>query len=87
MDLIDLFMDSKGTLGVTSEIEVKLVEKPETIIPIVHFSEEKDSIEFAKRLRALKRACTLSVFSVEFFDKYSTEFIRKNPSAQNSRKL
>jgi D-lactate dehydrogenase (cytochrome) len=78
MDLIDLFIGSEGTLGVISEIEVKLVEKPKTILPVfAHFSEEKDSIEFVKRLRALKRAGTLSVLSIEFFDKYSTEFIRK----------
>jgi D-lactate dehydrogenase (cytochrome) len=78
MDLIDLFIGSEGTLGVISEIEVKLVEKPKTILPVfAHFSEEKDSIEFAKRLRALKRAGTFSVLSIEFFDKYSTEFIRK----------
>lgn len=78
MDLIDLFIGSEGTLGVISEVEVKLIEKPKIIIPIfAHFRSESDAINFVKRLRNLSRSEGLRVLSIEFFDSYSVEFLRR----------
>lgn len=77
MDLIDLFIGSEGTLGVISEVEVRLVEKPQTILPIfAHFSEERSAIDFSKKLRALAIIGDLRIFSIEFFCKNSTQFVR-----------
>jgi len=78
MDLIDLFIGSEGTLGVISEIEVRLIEKPKMIIPIfAHFRNENDAIKFFKELRNLARSKELEVLSIEFFDKHSTELIKR----------
>jgi D-lactate dehydrogenase (cytochrome) len=81
MDLIDLFIGSEGTLGVISEIEVRLIEKPKTILPIfAHFLKEEDAIRFAKVLKAHKQVLStysVNVLSIEFFDKNSVEFISK----------
>lgn len=74
MDLIDLFIGSEGTLGIITEIEVTLIEKPKNIFSFfAHFSDEQNAIELAKKLKK----SNLHLLSIEFFDKYSTEFIRK----------
>jgi len=78
MDLIDLFIGSEGTLGVISEIEIKLIKKPKDILPVfAHFSCEEDAVSFAKKLREVARKGELPVLSIEFFDKYSVDFMRK----------
>lgn len=78
MDLIDLFIGSEGTLGVISEIETRLLDKPGIIVPIfAHFSMEGDAIDFSKRLRVEAKAGNLRILSIEFFDKNSVAFIRK----------
>jgi len=78
MDLIDLFIGSEGTLGMISEIEVRLTKKPGAIIPIfAHFPEEKEAIKFVKKLKNASIFGKLSILSIEFFDKYSTDFIRQ----------
>ena len=78
IDLIDLFIGCEGTLGVISEVEVKLVEKPKTILPVfAYFSEEENALEFAKKLRTAATTGKLGIFSIEYFDKNSTAFIRK----------
>ncbi|MCR6692750.1 MAG: FAD-binding oxidoreductase [archaeon YNP-LCB-003-016] len=81
MDLIDLFIGSEGTLGVISEVEVRLIEKPKAILPVfAHFSREDDAIKFAKVLKAHRQFLSkysVNLLSIEFFDKNSVEFIRK----------
>lgn len=78
LDLIDLFIGSEGTLGVISEIEVRLVEKPKVVLPIfAHFSEEKDAVDFSRKLRSVVKAEKLNMLSIEFFCQHSTEFIRR----------
>jgi D-lactate dehydrogenase (cytochrome) len=54
MDAIDLFIGSEGTLGVITEVEVTLLEKPEGILSgIVFFSREEDVLSFVREARAL----------------------------------
>lgn len=78
MDFIDLFIGSEGTLGVFSEVEIKLTERPKTIVPIfAHFKNENDSIKFFRELRYLFRSKRLNVLSIEFFDSHSVDFIRQ----------
>lgn len=65
MDAIDLFIGSDGTLGIVTEIEVKLLPLPQVIWGVSCFFErERDAIEFVVAVRKqLKRIAV-----IEFFD-------------------
>ncbi len=52
MDLIDLFIGMEGTLGVITELELKLLEKPSAIIGLTpFFPSEKAALKFVRTLR------------------------------------
>jgi len=74
LDAVDLFIGSEGTLGVTTQIEVALVPKPEVILVfMVFFSKEEDSWRFVKSLRDSK---SVSPRVLEYFDEGSLKFLR-----------
>lgn len=78
MDLIDLFIGSEGTLGVFTEIELKLLEKPKIISAIFnYFDDEYLAVNFAKRIRKEAKESRLPVIAIEFFDYNSVEFLRE----------
>ncbi len=78
LDLIDLFIGAEGTLGVYSEIEIGLENMPEVIYPIyAHFSNIEDLLGFVDSLKRYSGEAPASIFSIEFFDGYSVDFIRK----------
>jgi D-lactate dehydrogenase (cytochrome) len=78
MDLIDLFIGSEGTLGVISEVEVRLTESPKVVIPIfASFEKEQDSLKFVRKLREAARSGNINVLSIEFFDRNSVDLIRQ----------
>jgi D-lactate dehydrogenase (cytochrome) len=83
MDLIDLFIGSEGTLGVISEVEIKLENQPKNVLPVfAHFSTEGDAIRFVKSLRSLSRSkkpddVGIDALSIEFLDERSIELLRK----------
>lgn len=83
MDLIDLFIGSEGILGVISEVEVKLVQKPRfTYTIFVHFSDEVEAINFSRALKKVAKSGELKILAIEFFDKNSVEFIREKYSSK-----
>lgn len=52
IDAIDLFIGSEGTLGIITEIEFKLLPKPEGFLSgIVFFKNENDLLNFVKEAR------------------------------------
>jgi len=77
MDAVDLFIGSEGTLGVISEIEVRLLPKPEALLSgVVFFADEADVLALVSDVRAHGDARAL-----EFFDRESLNFLRqKYPS-------
>jgi|Deesub1362A_J573_1020465.scaffolds.fasta_scaffold00003_206 D-lactate dehydrogenase (cytochrome) len=78
MDLIDLFIGAEGTLGVYSEIEIGLEPMPDVIFPIyAHFSNMDDLLGFVDSLKKFSVESSASIFSIEFFDGYSVDFIRR----------
>ncbi|MGE5401133.1 MAG: FAD-binding oxidoreductase [Ignavibacteriales bacterium] len=83
MDAIDLFIGSEGTLGVITEIKVKLLEMPENILSaVIFFDNEDDALGFVDSARKASfetRAKALpegvDARGLEFFDYYSLRFL------------
>jgi D-lactate dehydrogenase (cytochrome) len=54
LDAIDLFIGSEGTLGIITEIELKLLPKPESFFSgIVFFENENDLLNFVNEAREI----------------------------------
>ena len=87
MDLADLFIGSEGTLGVFTEIELKVLARPERIFAgILFFDLEKGALEFALRIRDAARvkgqtAGKIKARAVEFFDARSLALLSSKYSA------
>lgn len=89
LDAIDLFIGSEGTLGVITEIELRLLPKPEGFFSgIVFFEKHGDLLAFVEEVKAASfanRAKDLPAYSggsdldatlVEYFDDRALRFIR-----------
>lgn len=80
MDLIDFFIGSEGTLGVITQIKVRLIPLPSSILSgLGFFDSEEQAFEFVKSLRSLK---ALDVRAMEFFDYPSLELIQSSGASQ-----
>ncbi len=76
MDTIDLIIGSEGTLGVITEVELSLIDKlPERFIIIIFFDKDEDIPEIISKIKEQKDK--LNIFSLEFFDKNSLEFLKE----------
>ena len=81
MDLIDLFIGSEGTLGVISEIEARIVPRPESILSLVpFFPSEADALGFF--LEARPAFPDALVF--EYFDSASLDILREKKEAEGT---
>jgi D-lactate dehydrogenase (cytochrome) len=85
LDAIDLFIGSEGTLGVVTEVELKLLVKPEGFLSgIVFFKNENDLLNFVAEARELsfenrksKIANDFDASLLEYFDAESLKFIKE----------
>ena len=84
LDAIDLFIGSEGTLGVISEIELSLLEKPQGFFSgIVFVRDEGDLLGFVDEAKAAsfetrrQAACvpTMNASLIEYFDGQALKFI------------
>ena len=81
MDLIDLFIGSEGTLGIISEIKLKLIDLPKKVLScIAFFPKEENALSFIDEERELRQ--NNSPFSkaraLEFFDANALRFLQKD---------
>jgi D-lactate dehydrogenase (cytochrome) len=88
LDAVDLFIGSEGTLGVVTEIEVKLLPLPEGVLSgVVFFAAEEDLLAFVRearaasfRTRAEKLPGAIDARALEFFDAESLNLLRGDNS-------
>ncbi len=85
MDVIDLFIGSEGTLGVITEIETSLLEKPQGVLSgVVFFDSEENLLAFVGEAREMSLASrensinqkSIDARALEFFDNESLVFLR-----------
>lgn len=82
MDLIDLFIGSEGTLGVITEIKLKLINLPKDVFSCVaFFNNEDNALNFLEEARSLSRETEvnnlkgISARGLEFFDSKALKFL------------
>ena len=80
MDLIDLFIGCEGTLGVISEVTLRLVPDPGEILGIVaFFKSEADAAGFVRKARGESgNQAAEKPLSLEYFDDHSLNLLRKH---------
>ncbi|KAF0153040.1 MAG: D-lactate dehydrogenase [Ignavibacteria bacterium] len=78
MDAIDLFIGSEGTLGIITELKLKLLAYNDNVLScVVFFSNEDDAFNFIDETREIaKYNGEISARGLEFFDKHTLNFLR-----------
>lgn len=78
MDAIDLFIGSDGTLGIISEIEIKLLDMPRVVWGVAcFFQQEQRVLDFVVEIRSV----LTEIASIEYFDEDALEILRKQKKA------
>ncbi|MBD0373337.1 MAG: FAD-binding oxidoreductase [Pyrinomonadaceae bacterium] len=85
MDAIDLFIGSEGTLGVITEVEARLLPRPENVLGgVAFFQTEENLLAFVREARARSlrtregnsETSGIDARALEYFDEESLGFLR-----------
>ena len=81
MDMIDLFIGMEGTLGIITEIELKLIPEPKSIAGLVVFlPDEESSLYFVRALRGEQvdgiQPVSTKPVAIEFFNHNALNLLR-----------
>lgn len=79
LDAVDLFVGAEGTLGVVTQVELRLRRPPEAVLgAIAFFGSEEGAWRFAmaSRARARRGAGALTARALEYFDHGSLALLR-----------
>lgn len=79
MDLIDLFIGSEGTLGIITEITLKLIPRPQAIQSLTLFLPSEEAVV---TLVDIARAAAVRPSAIEFFNHNALDLLR-NAKATN----
>lgn len=75
MEPIDLFIGAEGLLGVVTEIEVRLIDRPpHTLTVVVYFGSRDDALDFV-HVGATARTA-FGFLALEYFDGHALDFMR-----------
>ena len=83
MDLIDLFIASEGTLGILTEIKLKLIDFPLDMLSCVaFFPDEENALNFIEEARELSKNNSdgkiIDARGLEYFDNFSLRFLEED---------
>ena len=100
MDLIDLFIGSEGTLGVISEVELEVIDKPYTYVALVPCESESEALKLTAALRNTSKELWklrselaagepplvgIDVAAVEYVDEKSVGLLRVDAEVRSDR--
>ena len=80
MPLIELFIGTEGIFGVITEVVLRLLPVPKNIFSLIcYFETSEQTINFVKKAQKQKNQELEPIpMSVEYFDYYALQFMRKN---------
>jgi len=86
MDVVDLFIGAEGTLGIVTEIIVKLLPLPPQVLALMmFFQDEKEAWSFVRAVKRIapkkgknKNGAQLNPRAIEYMDERSLRFLRED---------
>jgi len=85
MEIIDLFIGCEGTLGIITEVEIKIIPKPEFIYGLTSFfKNEEDALKFVRAVRGDSGGYKTKPAALEYFNHNALKLLKSqkitNPS-------